>query len=118
MEEILTLGEAHFSFLWETSSKQERATLVALTRILPRLGQASWPHLGATASDVALLLTEHGLLIDAREVSTALRSLAAREILQEVPGDIERYVFKVGLVALWVEQHRSLSKVIEELSAF
>jgi len=118
LEEILTLGEAHFSFLWETSSRQERATLVALTRILPRLGQASWPHLGATASDVALLLTEHGLLIDAREVSTALRSLAAREILQEVPGDIERYVFKVGLVALWVEQHRSLSKVIEELSAF
>lgn len=116
LEEILTLGEAHFSFLWETSAERERATLVALTRLLPRLGQASWPQLGVTASDVALLLAEHGLTVDPRQVSVALRSLAAREILQEVPGDVERYVFKVGLVALWIERCKSLSKVIEELS--
>lgn len=115
LEEILTLGGAHFTFLWETSSERERAVLLALTRLLPRMGQASWPELGATSSDVTLLLAEHGVTLDPREVSAALRRLTAREILQEVPGDVERYVFKVGLVALWVEHYKSLQKVIEEL---
>jgi len=116
LEEILTLGGAHFAFLWEVSTQQERAALIALTRLLPRLGQASWPLLGATASDVALLLAEHGLTVDPKKVSATLRSLAAREILQRVRGDVERYVFKVGLVALWIEHHKSLHKVIEELT--
>jgi len=116
LEEILTLGGAHFAFLWESSAKHERATLIAMTRLLPHLGQAAWPRPGASASDVALLLAEQGLTLDPREVSAALRSLAAREILQEVPGDVERYVFKVGLVALWIERYRSLQKVIEELA--
>lgn len=116
LEEILTLGSAHFSFLWETSSARERATLAVLTRLLSRLGQATWPKLGATASDVAVLLAEHNLTLDPREVSAALHSLTAREILQEIPGDVERYVFKVGLVALWIERFKSLQSVIEELS--
>jgi hypothetical protein len=47
-------------------------------------------------------------------MATALRSLAARGILREVPGDVERYVFRVGLVALWVEGHKSLQRLIEE----
>jgi len=116
LEEILTLGGAHFAFLWETSTQQERAVLIALTRLLPRRGLATWPHLGAMASDVAVLLTEHGLTMDPRETSVALRRLAGRGILREVPGDVDRYVFKVGLVALWIERYRSLSKVIEELT--
>jgi len=116
LEEILTLGGAHFSFLWETSSEEERATLLALTRLLPRLGLASWPQLGATPSDVALLLAERGLTMDPQAVSAALRNLASREILHEVPGDVERYVFRIGLLALWIEHYKSLRKAIEELA--
>lgn len=116
LEDILTLGGAHFAFLWETSTRQERAVLLILTRLLPRMGQAAWPERGVTASDVALQLGEHGITIDARDLSATLRNLAAREILAVVPDDVERYVFKIGLVALWIERHKSLTRVIEELA--
>jgi hypothetical protein len=115
LEEILTLGSAHFSFLWETSSHPERAVLLALTQLLPRLGLATWPQLGATPGDVLLLLADRGLTIDPQDISVALRRLVAREILCEVSGDTERYVFRVGLVALWVEHFKSLHRVIEEM---
>ncbi len=117
LEEILTLGGAHFAFLWERSADRERAVLLALTRLLPRLGLASWPQVGATASDVALLLADQGLAMAPKDISNALRNLARREILQEVGGDVECYVFKVGLVALWIERYKSLPRVVEELAS-
>ena len=115
LDEILTLGEAHFAFLWDRSTDGERVALLALTRLLPRLGLAAWPQVGATASDVALLLADQGLIVDPKDISNALRNLAKREILQETAGDIERYGFKVGLVALWVERYKSLPRVLEDL---
>jgi hypothetical protein len=55
--------------------------------------------------------------MDPKDISNALRNLATREILQEVPGDVERYVFKVGLVALWIERYKSLPRVMEDLAS-
>lgn len=121
LEEILTLGSAHFAFLWESSTGDERAVLLALTQLLARLGQARWPVAGATPGDVMTLLSERGLDLEHSAVAAALRSLTDREILSEVSsgGDAraagQRYVFCVGLVALWVERFKSLSRVMEEM---
>lgn len=123
LEEILTLGSAHFAFLWESSSGDERAALLALTQLLGRLGQPRWPVAGATPGDVMTLLSERGLNLEHAAVAAALRSLTDREILSEVSSEGsdagaagERYVFRVGLVALWVERFKSLSRVIEEMA--
>jgi len=124
LEDILTLGSAHFSFLWESSTEVERAVLLALTQLLARLGQARWPLPGATPGDVLTLLADRGLALNVSSVAAALRSLTDREILRGAaadaagsgPGSGERYVFRVGLVALWVERFKSLSRVIEEMA--
>ena len=109
IDEILTLGEAHFAFLWENSSAEERVILVALSRLL----SAAQP---VSAGEVTSLLADRGLPLDPREVSAALRSLVTREILRQLPGDPARYEFRVGLIRLWVDRCKSLSQVIEEIT--
>jgi hypothetical protein len=108
LEEMLELGEAHFAFLWNQSSPPERLVLASLTRLL---GQ----ELTVTAAQVAELLVERGVAVEARDVAETLRHLVERDIVREVRGQPPRYEYKVELVRLWVERYKAWGQVIEEV---
>jgi hypothetical protein len=105
--EMVELGEAHFAFLWEQSGPQERLTLAALTRLLSQ-------EPTVTAAQVAELLAERGVGMEARDAAEALRHLVERDIVREVRGQPPRYEYKVELVRLWVERSKALGRVTEE----
>jgi hypothetical protein len=105
--EIVRLGEAHLAFLWGESTKEERAVLMALTRMM----SAGEP---GTRGAIAGLLEEHGLQIDPAEVSKVAKGLARREIVRETGPEADRYEFTVDLMRLWIEETKSLSRVVEE----
>jgi hypothetical protein len=106
--EMMELGEAHFAFLWEESSPAERLVLASLSRLL---GQEP----AVTVAQVAELLAARGVSLPAGEAAQALERLMERDILREARGQPPRYDYKVGLVHLWVERHKPLGQVIEEV---
>jgi len=57
----------------------------------------------------------YGIDLAPTEVTAALNSLVEREILAEAfAGITTQYELKIGLVGLWVAQHKSLSKLHAE----
>jgi hypothetical protein len=106
--EIVRLAEAHLAFLWGESTKEERAVLMALTRMI----SAGEP---GTCGAIAGLFEEHGLPIDPAEVSALAKALARRELVRETGPEADRYEFTVDLVRLWIEETRSLGRVVEEM---
>jgi hypothetical protein len=106
--EIVRLAEAHLAFLWGESTKEERAVLMALTRMI----SAGEP---GTCGAIAGLFEEHGLPIDPAEVSVLAKALARRELVRETGPEADRYEFTVDLVRLWIEETRSLGRVVEEM---
>ena len=106
--EMVELGEAHFAFLWEQSSPQERLALASLTRLL------GWEPT-ASAAEVTELLVERGVTMDVPGTTETLRCLAERDIVREIRGQPPRYEYKVELVRLWVERYKALGRVIEEV---
>ncbi len=108
LEEIVELGEAHFAFLWEQASLQERLMLAALTRLAGR-------EVNVTAGQVAELLTERGILLALPEVNEALRRLVEQDVIREVAGQPPRYEYKVELLRLWVERYQALERIMEEV---
>jgi hypothetical protein len=112
LDEILAAGEAHFVYLWAESSEHERLVLAALSRAVPLTGRA-------TPAQVADELVDRGVQLERGAVAAALHRLALRDILAaadsaEVGGG-DAYGWKLGLLGLWVEKYRSLSRVIDEV---
>ncbi len=117
LDDILASGEAHFVYLWTESSPEERLVLTALSRMIPLTGQAS----GVQVID---FFDERGITLDRQAVRNALHNLTLRDILQ--PGHetetrpgvsnstVENYRWKLGLLGLWVEKYKSLSRVVDE----
>jgi len=108
LEEIVGLGEAHLAFLWAESTKKERAVLMALTRLI----SAGEP---GTRGAIAGLLGEYGLRIDPAEVSEVAKKLVRRGIVREMGPEADCYEFTVDLIRLWIEETKSLSRVVEEI---
>ena len=112
LEEILAAGEAHFIYLWTGSTREERLALIALSRMLPLAGHATPAH-------VIDYLSDRGVAIERRAITEALHSLELRDILMAAgdgdgaPGDTYRW--KLGLLGLWAEKYRSLSRVVDEV---
>ncbi|HEX6383990.1 MAG TPA: AAA family ATPase [Anaerolineae bacterium] len=105
LDEMLRLGEVHFAYLWQRSTYAERALLTAVAHMMDR-NNAFHPE------DLIAYLEPHGIHLNPVEVTAALNSLVEREIMHEVKqGVITLYELKIGLVGLWVEQHKSLSKL-------
>jgi hypothetical protein len=112
LEEILASGEAHFVYLWTEASPEQRLVLVALSRMIPLTGHV-------TLVQVADYLDEQYVNLERRTISDALHHLALRDILtaesEMDPAMGEVYRWRLGLLALWVEKYRSLSRVIKEV---
>jgi hypothetical protein len=107
--EVVRLGEAHLAFLWGESKKEERAVLMALAWMI----SAGEP---GTRGAIAGLLEEHGLQIDLAEVSALTEGLVRREIVRETGPEAGRYEFTVDLIRLWIDETRSLGRVVEEMT--
>jgi hypothetical protein len=112
LDEILAAGEAHFVYLWTESSQEERLALTALSRMIPLTGQV-------TPVQVADYLAEHGVNLDRRTVNQTLHHLTLRDILRtgSVNGtqSTDSYGWQLGLLGLWVEKYKSLSRVVDEV---
>ncbi len=112
LEEILASGEAHFVYLWTESTSQERLALTALSRMIPITGSA-------TPVQMVDYLTERGINIERREISEAMHRLAMRDILRAGSdtdtslGDTYRW--RLGLLGLWAEKYKSLSRIMDEV---
>ncbi|MEW5869965.1 MAG: AAA family ATPase [Chloroflexota bacterium] len=119
LDEILASGEAHFVYLWTEASSSERLVLTALSRVIPLTGQT-------TSAQLIDFFEERGITIERQAIQAALHQLMLRDILQsglehETPGDQaahgDLYRWKLGLLGLWVEKYKSLSRVVDEASA-
>ncbi len=110
LDDILASGEAHFVFLWTEATPEERLVLAVLSRMIPLTGHA-------TLVQVADYLAERGVDLERRVISDALHNLTLRNILtatgESDPSIGEAYRWRLGLLGLWVEKYRSLSRVVE-----
>jgi hypothetical protein len=111
LEEMLALGEAHLAFLWERATPWERAILATVARLVST-GEAG------TAEAVDALLTRYGQPpADPTAIGQILHRLEARGTLRAVGEGRARYEFQVDLVRLWIEQFKSLSRVVQAASS-
>jgi len=112
LDEILASGEAHFVYMWAESKPQNRLVLTALSRLMLLTGRA-------TAVQVLDYLEDRGIHMERQAISVALHDLVLNDILSESDdadptiGDVYRW--KLGLLGLWVEKYKSLSRVADEM---
>ena len=103
LDEMLSLGEMHFAYLWQRSTRAEKALLTAVSHMMDQ-GISFHP------ADMVQYLEPYGITLSPAEVTAALKSLVERDILREITeGATALYELKIGLVGLWVAKHKSLS---------
>ncbi len=114
LDEILASGEAHFMYLWTDAGAEERLVLAALSRMMPLTGHAK-------PVQIVDYLKERGAALERRAVGDALHRLALRHILTassaEDPILGDSYRWRLGLLGLWVEKYRSISRAMEEVAS-
>ena len=107
VSEMMRLGEVHFAYLWQASSFAERAILTSMAHLIDTERPVS-------PSDISESLEEYDYHLEPHEIVDGLRSLVAREIMQEYQDSRSSlYEIRVGLVTLWVSENKSLSKLYE-----
>ncbi|MCP4357590.1 MAG: AAA family ATPase, partial [Chloroflexi bacterium] len=105
LDEMLSLGEVHFAYLWRRSSYTERAILTAVSHMMER-EEPFRPE------DFVQFLDPYGFHLNPKEVTAALNTLVEREIMSELQdGATTQYELRLGLVGIWTAQHKSLSKL-------
>jgi len=105
VDEMLSLGEVHFAYLWQRSTPTERALLTSVAHLMDR-NNSFYPE------DLLHYLEPYAIQPDPAAVTAALNNLVERDILREVTEEVRTlYELKLGLVGLWVAQNKSLSKL-------
>jgi hypothetical protein len=112
LDEILASGEAHFVYLWTEATPEQRLILAVLSRMTPLTGRV-------TLVQVVDYLAERGVNLERRVIGDGLHYLTLRNILTETsdadPVVGETYGWRLGLLGLWVEKYRSMTRVVEEV---
>ena len=105
LDEMLSLGEVHFAYLWQRSSHTERALLTAVSHLMDR-------HTTFHPEDLMQYLAPYDFKLEPAEVTAALNRLVERDIMREVPeGVTTLYELRIGLVGLWTAKNKSLSRL-------
>ncbi|MCP4424376.1 MAG: AAA family ATPase, partial [Chloroflexi bacterium] len=103
LDEMLSLGEMHFAYIWQRSTQAEKALLTAVSHLMDQ-------DMSFHPTDMTQYLEPYGIHLAPAEVTAALKRLVERDILQEVTGGTTAlYELKIGLVGLWVAKYKSLS---------
>ena len=105
VDEMLSLGEVHFAYLWQRSTSTERALLTAVAHLMD-------PNTPFIPEDLLQYLQQYAVQPDPASVAAALNNLVERDILREVTEETRTlYELKLGLVGVWVAKNKSLSKL-------
>jgi hypothetical protein len=106
LAEAVELGSANLTYVWEDSTPEEQAMMAGMAAAMHGNRAVTVDHVRKAWRKVSVSLPEG-------EVARAVRSLTAREV---VAGE-RTYSFAVDLQRLWLEKHRRLDWVKEELAA-
>jgi hypothetical protein len=107
LDEIQASGEAHFVYLWAEASNVERLVLTSMSRMIPLTGSVS-------PVQVADYLSERGVTLERQAIQQALHRLTLRDVLSSQEDiDHDAYRWKLGLLGMWIEKFKSLSRVLE-----
>ena len=107
-KKIVEHSEEHLRWVWDQSSTDEKLVLATLTALLDKQDRV-------TSSDIASKLAEQHKHMDPAEVSLLLGKLAARDIVEEISEPTMQYKFKVEIYNLWIQKHKPLNLVIEDV---
>jgi AAA ATPase domain len=106
LAEAIELGSANLTYAWEDSTPEERALMAGMAAAMQDgTSQVTMDHVRAAWRELAVSLPE-------REFAQAQRSLIAREIVSSGTANS----FTVDLQRLWLEKHRRIDWVKEELA--
>ena len=98
--------------MWTAAEPEQRLVLAALSRMTPLNGQA-------TLVQVADYLAKRGVSLERQRLGDALHALALRDVLaadnEADPTGGTVYRWRLGLLGLWTEKYKSLSRVMEEV---
>ncbi len=107
VDEMIQLGEVHFAYLWQQSTKHERLVLTATAHLMER-------DTPVRSAEIVQALVPYGIHLEPAQVSTALNRLVRRSIMQNVTdGPTLMYEARIGLVLNWVEQTKGLNQLYE-----
>ena len=106
LAEAIELGSANLTYVWEDSTPEEKALMAGVVAAM-RTGAGP-----ATMAQVREAWREVGVSLPEGRIARALRSLDSREVLS----GSETYHFSVDLQRLWIEKHRHLDWVKDELA--
>lgn len=107
VDEMIQLGEVHFAYLWQQSTKHERLVLTATAHLMER-------DTPVRSAEIVQALIPYGIHLEPAQVSTALNRLVRRSIMQNITdGPTLMYEARIGLVFNWVEQTKGLNQLYE-----
>jgi len=106
LSDAIELGSANLTYVWEDSTSEEQAVMAGMAAAMDGEGCS------VTLDDARESWQVFDVVLPAREGTRALRSLIDREV---VAGK-RAYSFTVDLQRLWLEQHRRLEWVKEDLT--
>jgi len=109
LDELLEAGQAHLTYIWQTSELDACLCLAALADLRPRMDQP-------TAAAIANRLGDFQVTLDLGQITQTMESLKARQIVCELVGNPVTYDFTAQLYRHWLLRYKSLSKVVEETS--
>jgi hypothetical protein len=108
-DELLEAGQAHLTYIWQTSDQEARLCLAALADLRSRMDQL-------TAAAIANRLGDFQVVLDPGQVAQTMDALKSREIVREIMGNPVTYDLTAQLYRHWLLRYKSLSKVVEETS--
>lgn len=106
LPEAIELGSANLTYVWEDSTPEEQAMMAGMAAAMPAGDSA------ATADQIREVWHKAGVRLPAGQAATAARNLTAREVVVASNGS---YSFAIYLQRLWLDKHRRLDWVKEEL---
>lgn len=105
VDEMLSLGEVHFAYLWQRSTVAERTILATVAHLMDHT-------VPFRPEELIQHLQPFDIHLDPAEMTAALNSLVERDIMREVTEEAKSlYEMKLGLVTSWVARNKSLSKL-------
>jgi HEAT repeat protein/AAA+ ATPase superfamily predicted ATPase len=108
LDNVVEKAKPHFNYIWTLSSPNERILLAVLPEILRKKKIA-------TPIDILQELEKLKLDIPEMKISSALKTLCAKDILERVPEREVHFRFKVDFIRMWIEKHQPLDRVLEAM---
>ncbi len=107
LPEAIELGSANLTYVWEDATREEQATMAGMAAAIPAIGCP------ATVDQIRKVWRKADMRLPIGEATNAVRNLTARDVIMASHGG---YAFTVDLQRLWLDKHRRLDWVKEELA--